>query len=322
LALFGAMKAAVGRRRIVSSSIEHSSVMAPLMELEARGCEVVRVVPDREGRVGADSVIAALDQRTALVTLGLANSETGAVQEDVSVIARAAVNNGAMFHLDAAQALGRIPVDVAALGCDLMTLSAHKIGGPSGIGALYVGRAAKMSPMMLGGSQESALRAGTPNLFGAAGFGVAADEVTANLAGENARMSRLAIDLLQKLMNSIPGLMLHGAAARRLPNTLNLAFPGVLGESMLIALDLEGVEVSMGSACAAGAVEPSHVLLAMGCDANEARSSLRLSLGWSTTAQEIDRGAAIIAHVWRRVNAAEPSIINIAGGSIAPGEPA
>ncbi|MGH7917532.1 MAG: cysteine desulfurase family protein [Candidatus Binataceae bacterium] len=321
LALFGTMKAAAGRRRIVSSAIEHSSVMAPLAELEARGYEVVRIAPESDGHVSAQRVIAALDRDTALLTLGVANSETGAIQ-DLGAISRAAVDNGAMLHLDAAQALGRIPVDITDSGCDLMTLSAHKIGGPSGSGALYVRQFAKIAPLMLGGPQEGAMRAGTPNLSGAVGFGVAADEVAVNLAQESALTARLADLLLRQLMNSIPGLMLHAAAARRLPNTLNLAFPGVLGESMLIALDLEGVEVSMGSACAAGAVEPSHVLLAMGCGADEARSSLRLSLGWSTTEEEIERAGGIIARVWRRVRAAEPSVACLSSDSVACGESA
>ena len=192
-------------------------------------------------------------------------------------------------------------VRVADLGCDLMTLSGHKIGGPAGIGALYVRPGLNLSPKMLGGPQESGLRAGTPNLIGAIGFGVAAAEVSSAIEDECARIAMLSEALLKHLLRTIPDLRLNGPLHGRVANTLNLTFPGVLGESMLIALDLEGVEVSMGSACAAGAVEPSHVLTAMGRSAAEARSSLRISLGWSTTAKEIAHAAEIIPRVWRRV---------------------
>jgi len=306
LAIFGAASAARDRRhRIVSSSIEHSSVLAPLAELERRGFEVVRVAPDRDGRVEPAEVLMELDENTALVTLGLANAEVGTTQ-DLALIAAAAARIGAVFHIDAAQALGRMPVRVAELGCDVMTLSGHKLGGPAGSGALYVRAGAPVAAVMLGGPQEAGLRAGTPNLVGAVGFGVAAEELDRELGGEVARVATLADTLLRRLRESIPGIHLNGPLAGRIPNTLNLTFPGVLGESMLIALDLEGVEVSMGSACAAGAVEPSHVLLAMGRSTDEARSSLRLSLGWSTTAEEIARAGEIIPRVWRRVAAAEP----------------
>ncbi len=211
---------------------------------------------------------------------------------------------GAVFHVDAAQAVGRIPVNAASLGCDLMTLSGHKLGGPAGIGALYVRDSAILGPQILGGPQENGLRAGTPNLLGAIGFGAAAQAIAADCGDEAARIAALADLLLARLRASIPGLRLNGSPPSR--NTLNLTFPRVLGESMLIALDLEGVEVSMGSACAAGAVEPSHVLLAMGRNPAEARSSLRISLGWSNDTAQIDSAAETIARVWRRVVAAEP----------------
>ncbi len=226
---------------------------------------------------------------------------------------RAVAKAGAILHLDAAQAVGRIPVRIADLGCDLMTVSGHKIGGPAGIGVLYVRPGVNLAPKMLGGPQESGLRAGTPNLIGAIGFGIAAEEVAISIADECARIEMLAEILLDHLMRTIPGLRLNGPRRGRVPNTLNLTFPSVLGESMLIALDLEGVEVSMGSACAAGAVEPSHVLTAMGRSAAEARSSLRLSLGWSTSAKEIAHTAEIVTRVWRRVASAEPVCATEAG---------
>ncbi len=305
LAIFGAIAAASRRRKIISSRIEQSSILAPIAELERRGFDVVRVAPDSDGRVDRGRVLAVLDSETALVTLGLANSEVGTIQ-DLAPLASTCGAAGALFHIDAAQAVGRIPVDVAALGCDLLTLSGHKLGAYSGVGALYVRDFARLAPTVFGGPHEGGMRAGTPNLPGAVSFGAAAEAATNAMAAESVRIGSLAASLFARIREAIPGLRLNGPLVGRLPNTLNLTFPGVLGESMLIALDLEGVEVSMGSACAAGAVEPSHVLRAMGRGVADARSSLRISLGWNNTAQEIEAVAALIPDVWRRVEAAEP----------------
>ncbi|HEX4209931.1 MAG TPA: cysteine desulfurase family protein [Candidatus Binataceae bacterium] len=302
LAVCGAARAS-GERRIITSAIEHSSVLAPVAELERSGFAVQRLIPDRDGRIAPEQISEALDDNVGLVTLGLANAEVGTIQQ-LAGIGEAIARRGALFHLDAAQAVGRIPLDVAELGCDLMTLSAHKIGGPAGCGALYVRPGTHLEPAMLGGPQEAGLRAGTPNLLGAVGFGAAAEEVLTVLDDERMRVAELASFLFARLAVTIRGLSLNGPIAQRLPNTLNLTFPGVLGESLLIALDLEGIEVSMGSACAAGAVEPSHVLLAMGRTPAEARSSLRISLGWNTQANDIARAASLIPRVYQRVAAA------------------
>jgi len=307
LAIEGALRRAGSRRRVVTSAIEHSSILAPLMAFESRGFEVVRIKPDRDGRLSPGRVVDAINESTALVTLGLVNAEVGVIQE-LDGIAACAADAGAVFHLDAAQAAGRVPIDVMALRCDLMTLSGHKIGAPAGIGALYVRDGCEITPILLGGPQESGRRAGTQNLIGVAAFGAAAEAARIARASECERIRDLSQRLLFGLTARIPGLKLNGPADFRVPNTLNLTFPNVLGESLLIALDLEGVEVSMGSACAAGAVEPSHVLLAMGRSAAEARSSLRLSLGWSTTSDEIAAAIDIIPRVWRRVAAAEPAV--------------
>jgi cysteine desulfurase len=307
LAIFGAVTAAMRRRKIISSEIEHSSILTPLVELERRGFEIVRVAPDPDGRIDPERVLDAIgsDRDTALVTLGLANSEVGTIQ-DLAPLAPACRVAGALFHIDAAQAVGRISVDVNALGCDLMTISGHKLGAPAGIGALYIRDSARFAPTILGGPQEAGMRAGTPNLLGAIALGASAEALMHSMPVEPGRVGTLAATLLARLREAIPGLKLNGPLAGRIPNTLNLTFPGVLGESMLIALDLADVEVSMGSACAAGAVEPSHVLLAMGRSRGDARSSLRISLGWNTTVGEIDAVASIIPNVWRRVAAAEP----------------
>lgn len=305
LAIRGVADAEPKRHRTVSSTIEHSSILAPLEYLAGRGFEIIRIAPDREGRISPAAVAAALDADTALVTLGLANAEVGTIQ-DVAAMAEPIARAGALLHIDAVQAAGRIPLRVDDLRCDLLTVSGHKLGAPAGIGALYVRAGVALAPAMLGGPQEAGMRGGTPNLLGAVAFGVAAEAAGAHLDEESSRVATLAARLLERLRASIPDLRLNGSAPHKIANTLNLTFPDVLGESMLIALDLEGVEVSMGSACAAGAVEPSHVLLAMGLSRDEARSSLRLSLGWNTTAAEVERAAEIIARVWRRVRAAEP----------------
>jgi cysteine desulfurase len=306
-AIAGALGALSKRRKVITSAIEHSSILAPLLNLENRGFEVVRIASDREGRVSPEDIAAAIDETTALITLGLVNGEVGTVQH-LGEIARRAATAGAIFHLDAAQAAGRIPLEVEALGCDLMTLSAHKLGGPAGSGALFIRDNCQVAPMLLGGPQENGRRAGTPNLLGAVTFGAAAQAALRALPLDTARLGALTASFFSLLAARIPGLVCNGPLTDRIPNTLNLTFPGVLGESMLIALDLEGVEVSMGSACAAGAVEPSHVLLAMGRSAREARSSLRLSLGWNTTAPEVARAAEIIIRVWRRVSESEPVV--------------
>jgi len=320
LAIRGVADAHSARHRIVTSAIEHSSILAPLEYLAGHGFEVVRIAPDQDGRIAPAAVAEALDDDTALVTMGLVNAEIGTIQ-DVAAMAEPIARAGALFHIDAAQAAGRIPLRVGDLRCDLLTISGHKLGAPAGIGALYVRAGMALAPTMLGGPQEAGMRAGTPNLLGAIAFGVAAEAAGAHLAGESARVAMLAERLLERLGASIPDLCLNGPTTNpttdRIGNTLNLTFPGVLGESMLIALDLEGVEVSMGSACAAGAVEPSHVLLAMGLSRDKARSSLRLSLGWSTTAAEIERAAEIIALVWRRVRAAEPLIAAVSARTAA-----
>jgi cysteine desulfurase len=319
LAIRGVAGAHPTRRRVVSSAIEHSSILAPLDHLAGEGFDVIRLAPGCDGRIAPAAVAAAVDTDTALVSLGLANAEVGTIQ-NVAEMAEPIGRAGAIFHVDAAQAAGRVPLRVDDLRCDLLTISGHKLGAPAGIGALYVRAGVALAPMMLGGPQEAAMRAGTPNLLGAVAFGVAAEAARAHLDEESARIAALAERLLKLLVAAIPDLRLNSSAVYKIANTLNLTFPGVLGESMLIALDLEGVEVSMGSACAAGAVEPSHVLLAMGLSRDEARSSLRLSLGWSTTAEEIERAAEIIARVWQRVRAAEPLTAAVSAGTAAATE--
>jgi cysteine desulfurase len=302
LAIFGAVYS-TERRRIVSTAIEHSSIRAPIAELGRRGFEIVELPVDGDGKL-LSSHLTLIDQDTALVSVGLANSEVGTIQ-DLALLVQAAQRTGTTVHVDAAQAIGRIPVRLEDIDCDLMTVSAHKIGGPAGIGALYVRPGCRLAPQLLGGPQEAGLRGGTPNLCGIVGFGAAARETLTCWADEQERIATLSRVLLSRLKRSVPGLRLNGPPESRLANTLNLTFPAVRGETLLIALDLERIEISMGSACAAGAVEPSHVLLGMGRSTMQARSSVRLSLGWSTTLDEIEYVAETIPRVWHRIAAVE-----------------
>jgi cysteine desulfurase len=304
LALLGVLEADPARRAIVTTAIEHSSILHPLEHLARTGVQVRIVPPDSQGRVDPAELIAHVDHQTALVSVGLANAEVGTIQ-DLSGLADAAHRAGALLHLDGVAAAGKMALAVDELECDLLSLSAHKLGGPAGSGALFVRDRARIRPWLWAGAQEHGMRAGTPNLLGAAGFGIAASIVRDEWSAEMARLAPLAAEFASHLMVEIPGLRANHPAAGGLYNTLNFTFPAVRGETLLIALDLAGVEVSMGSACAAGAVEPSHVLLAMGRGEGAARSSLRISLGYTTTAQDLAAAATIIPRVWRQVAQAE-----------------
>ena len=271
---------------IVTTAIEHASV---LETARAVGAPLTVVPVDGEGRVDAGRVVGACETGTRLVSVGLANGEVGSLAP-VAAITAGLRGRGLLVHSDAAQAAGRIPLDVAALGVDLLSLSAHKLGGPAGIGALWVRRGVELAAQTTGGPQERGRRAGTESVAGAVGFGVAAELARAELAANAAAAAGLVERLWTGLRARVPGVVLNGPAdGPRLPNTLNVSFPGAAGESLLVLLDLAGVAVSLGSACAAGAAEPSHVLRAMGRDREAARSGVRFSVGPSTTAADIDR---------------------------------
>ena len=281
-AIFGATNRDL-RCHIVTTAIEHPSVAEAVRAFE----RVTSVPPSRSGLVAADDVIGAIGDDTRLVTVMMANNETGVVQpvEEIGAVCRA---RGIHFHVDAVQAAGKIPIDVAAIQCDTLSLSAHKLHAPKGIGALYVRRGVAMSAHLVGGAQERRRRAGTENVPLAAAFGAAAalpfhsDRIAA-------RRDRLEAHILDALDVTI-----NGAAVRRLPNTSNVTFHGADGEGIVIALDLSGVAASTGSACSSGRVEPSPVLLAMGLTAEEARSTVRFSLSRFTEESEIDRVAALL----------------------------
>jgi cysteine desulfurase len=284
---------------VVTSAVEHPSVDEPLRMLEERGCAVTRIPVDAEGRVDAAAFAAAFRPETVLASVILANNESGVIQP-VAELAELARERGARFHVDATQAVGKLPVDVAQLGVDLLAASAHKFNGPKGAGFLVV-RGQGLEPLLCGGPQERRRRGGTENLAGIVGLGVAAELAARDLAARRERYAALRDRLWQGIEAKVPRVRRNGSAEHVLPNTLNVEFQGTAGEVLLEALDLEGVAISAGAACASGSIEPSHVLVAMGRTPAEARGSLRFSVGHGNTESEIDRVLAILPDLVARV---------------------
>jgi cysteine desulfurase len=290
-ALFGTMRQ-TERDHIVTTSIEHPSVAEALI-----GRNVTAVAPGRSGRVDAKAMIGAIRPETRLVAMMLANNETGVLQP-VADVARVCRERGIHFHCDAVQAIGKIDVDVEALGVDTLSMSAHKVHAPKGIGALFVRRGLTLAPYVVGGAQERRRRAGTENVPLAAAFGIAAEK--ARDGSYRARVAALRDDFEVRL----PGKhTVNGSVVPRLPNTSNVTFQDADGEGIVIALDLDGVAVSSGSACSSGRVEPSRVLLEMGLTPAEAKSTVRFSISRFTTAAEIDRVLELLAEIVPRAAA-------------------
>jgi cysteine desulfurase len=302
LALRGvAARAKEPRRKIVCTTIEHHAVVRTLEALGEEGWPVETVRVTEAGVVDLHDLVARVDERTALLSIMLANNETGVVQP-VAEAARVAHERGALVHCDAVQAAGKIPVDVTVLGVDLLSVSAHKFYGPKGVGALYVRRGTPMQPLLRGGGQERNRRAGTENVAGAAGMGRAARVALASLDAESRRLEALR-DRLETGLMALPGARRNGEGPR-VPNTANLSFEGAEAEGLVMALDLEGIAVSTGAACAAGGTQPSHVLAAMGLRPERVQASVRFSLGRSTTATDVDRTVAAVAACLERQRAA------------------
>lgn len=274
------------RRKIITTAIEHPCVMNAAAYLTEEGFPVVFLPVDAYGRVDMEAYRRELTPDTLLVSAMAANNEIGTL-EDVKTIAAMAKAAGAYVHTDATQAVGKIPVSVEDWGVDYLTLSCHKIYGPKGIGALYVRHRAPVVPLIRGGHQENGVRAGTYNNLGIIGFGKAAELALADLPDFSARLRALREMLKGGLLARIPHIKVNGHPSEVLPNTLNISFPGAEGESILLSLDLEGIQVSTGSACASGSLEPSHVLLATGVGPELAHGSIRFSLGKYTTEEEL-----------------------------------
>jgi cysteine desulfurase len=293
LAIRGAAEAleASGRRHLVVSTIEHEAVLQTARALARRGWDVTWLGVDASGVVDPAALEAAVTDRTALVSVMLANNEVGTIQP-IAALAGIAHARGALFHTDAVQAAGKLPIDVAALGVDLLAISGHKFSGPKGTGALWVRRGTRLIAQMTGGRQERNRRAGTENVPGLVGLGVAAARARTKLADVD-RIAALRDTLERDLLAAVPGTHVNGRRDRRVANTSNIGFEGIEAESLVIAFDLEGVAVSTGSACSSGTLEPSHVLKAMGLDPHDTQNAIRFSLGSSTTADDIARVVAL-----------------------------
>ena len=320
MAIFGAV--AGGRGRIVISGVEHPSVREPAARLAASGqCELVTVDPEPSGELDPGRVLAAAIPGTLLVSVMVANNEYGGVFP-VAALAREVRRRGALFHTDAVQAAGRLPADCDAWGADLVAISAHKLHGPKGAGALFVRRGVSIEARTPGGGQEKKLRAGTENTLAIVGFARAA-RLAARRQAEDAPAIALLRDRLERgILERIPGARLIGNGAPRLPNTSAVAFSGVSGEALLIRLDLEGVAVSVGSACSSGTLAPSPALLALGLSRDEAKSVVRFSLCRETTAQEIARVRDLLPAVVAEARGAPPPVARaLAAASGARGQP-
>jgi len=292
-------------RHIITSSIEHHAVLNTCQHLEKEGFRVTYLPVDRHGMVDPDEVRRAITKETILITIMHSNNEVGTIQpiEEIGEIAR---DFGVLFHTDAVQSMGKVPVDVNALRVDLLSMSAHKIYGPKGVGALFVRTGVQIEPLVHGGHHEMNRRAGTENVAGIAGFGKAGEMALSSL-GEGSETIRTLRDYFwERIEERIPHVYLNGHPFRRLPNTLHVSFEFVGGESLLILLDLSGIAVSGGSACTSGAQEPSHVLAAMGISKEIAQGSIRFSLGRGTKREEIDRAVEVLREAVNRLRSMSP----------------
>jgi cysteine desulfurase len=304
LAIRGAAEALepTGRRGIVVSGIEHEAVLQTSRALARRGWTLTVVPVESNGVVSPEAVREALSDTTALVSVMHANNEVGTIQP-VASIAALAHERGALMLTDAVQSAGKIPVSARALGVDLLSISAHKFYGPKGIGALWIRRGLRLTPQMTGGRQERSRRAGTENVPALVGLGVAARLALAALDAYQLRMGALRDRLESGVLRGVPHTAVNGAPGERVPNTTNISFERVEAESLLIALDLEGIAVSTGSACSSGTLEPSHVLKAMGLGSARAQSSLRFSLGAANTEAEIERVVTVLPGLVQKLRA-------------------
>jgi cysteine desulfurase len=294
-AIRGAAEAldATRRRHLIATTIEHEAVLNTLKALARRGRPTTLLRVDGTGIVAPDALKEALTDDTALVSVMHANNEIGTIQP-ILELARIAHDRGALFHTDAVQTAGKVTVDAKTLDVDLLSISAHKFYGPKGVGALWIRRGLRLLPVLTGGKHERSRRAGTENVAGIVGMGVAASLAAAKIDEEADRMSALRDRLEEGVLSAVPGTTVNGARSPRVPNTTNISFDRIEAESLLIALDLEGVAVSTGSACSSGTLEPSHVLKAMGFPPHRTQNSIRFSLGAANTEADVDRVVAIL----------------------------
>ena len=294
------------RPHIITSFVEHEAVLNACQALEKQGVDVTYLHVDQDGSIDVEDLQAALRKETMLITIMHANNELGTVQP-LEEIGRVAKQADVYFHSDAVQSAGKIPIDVNQLQLDLLSLSGHKLYAPKGIGALYVRGGTRLRQLLYGGHHQRGVRPGTENVAGIVGLGKAAEIARRSLANDAKRLAALRDQLEHGLLNRVAYARINGARAVRTPNTANLVFPGVEGEALLIALDLKGLACSTGAACSSGAVEPSHVLTAIGLPAEEARASLRFSLGRHTTQADVDFALQIIPAVVAQLRQLSPT---------------
>jgi len=291
LAIFGLTRPG---QHVISSTVEHHAVLNSCRHLEASGCEVTYVPVNGQGQVDPDDVRRALRPDTGLITIMMANNETGVLQP-VEEISRIAAEADVYFHTDAVQAAGKVAINVKRIECDLLSISGHKMNAPQGVGALYVRKGTTLRPMLFGGSHERSRRAGTENVPGIVALGKAAELAREAFSrGDLEQMSRMRDRLEQTILSQVESTSVNGQGAPRVPNTSSIYFECIEGEALVIALDLKGVAVSTGAACSSGAIEPSHVLTAMGMSPERARGSLRFSLGKQNTPEDVDFALSLL----------------------------
>jgi cysteine desulfurase len=303
-ALLGVVDAALEidktRNHVVVSAIEHEAVLGAAEYLrQYRGCDISLVLPDADGLIHPDTVADALTDRTSLVSVMHANNETGVLQR-TSDIAEICRSHGVLYHTDAVQSVGKVPTRVTDLGCDLLSLSAHKFNGPKGVGALYIRGGTAWIPHLVGGAQERNRRAGTENVAAIVGLAAATRFASENI-GSVAALAQLRDDLETRILDEIPDVVVNGRGTPRLPNSLSVSFHGVGGDEIPMALDLEGISVSAGSACASGSFKPSHVLLAMGRSEALARAVVRFSFGFGNDRTDVERVMSVLPDIVARV---------------------
>lgn len=307
MAIFGVMRYLKKRRsHLVIAGSEHHAVLEPAEHLREKEGFSLDILPvDNKGFVSPDSLRKVITDETALVSIMHANNETGVIQ-DIRALSDVVHEKGALFHTDAVQSTGKIPVDVVELGVDLLSLTGHKIYGPKGTGALFVRQGIKLAPLLYGGSHEKRRRPGTENIAGIVGLAKALEIAGKLMREDHKRFAELADHFIDSLLASIPDCRLNGPRENRIVPTVNISFNGVEGESIILSLDLESIAVSSGSACTSGAVDPSHVLSAMGMSAVEAHGSIRFSMGRSTTREQIDRVLTVLPPIIERLRSMSP----------------
>lgn len=305
-AVFGVAEAKSSKgKHIITSKIEHHAILEPCHWLEKHGCEVTYLGVDADGFVSVEEMQSAINDGTILITVMHANNEIGTI-EPVEEIGKLAMSKGIHFHTDTVQTIGHIPVDVQAIGCDSLAISAHKLYGPKGVGAMYIRKGSRMEKLIRGGGQENNRRAGTHNVAGIVGLGKATELAGQRMADESAKTIALRDSLIAGVESGIPDVKLNGHRTQRLPNNVNFSFEGIEGESMILMMDMNGICVSSGSACTSGSLDPSHVLMALGLRHEQAHGSLRMTLGKDNTPEHIEKVMNTLPGIVHRLREMSP----------------